>query len=88
MEHVGKKYVRKNIPWRKLGDEGVLVNRDQQKILVLNDVGTFIWRCLETPCALEELVQKVQEEYDVDEDTARRDVEEFLKMLLDFRLVD
>lgn len=47
-------------------------------IINLNETGAFIWRQLEKEATEQELVEKLLEEYDIDKETAQRDVKEFI----------
>ena len=47
-------------------------------MISLNGPAAFIWEQMENVNSREELVQKMLERYDVDEETARRDVNGFL----------
>ena len=47
-------------------------------MISLNGPAAFIWEQMESVSSREELVQKMLERYDVDEKTARRDVNGFL----------
>ncbi len=48
-------------------------------IITLNESGAFLWRQLENERTEEELVKAMLEEYDVDEETVRVDVAEFVE---------
>ncbi len=50
-------------------------------ILILNPTGSVIWRALESPSRLDDIVAAVAAEFDVARDEARADVEAFLKTL-------
>lgn len=50
-------------------------------LFVLNELGGFLWDLLPGAQDAEELLQPVLQEYDVDEATARADIEEFLDAL-------
>ena len=50
-------------------------------IISLNEVGTFLFEQLRTEQTAESLVCALLQSYDVDQDTAVRDVEEFLSHL-------
>ena len=50
-------------------------------LVTVNAIGAFIWDVLQTPTDLEELVDRITNEYEVDADTARRDAEEYLSEL-------
>ena len=48
----------------------------------LNPTASFLWDALSQPHTSLELTRLLTEEFDVSEQTAREDVEEFLRMLL------
>lgn len=50
-------------------------------LITLNELGAFIFRCLETEQTVDTLTAAILAEYDVPEDTARADCEEFLNQL-------
>lgn len=50
-------------------------------LVTVNAIGAFIWDVLQTPMDLEELVDRITNEYEVDADTARCDAEEFISDL-------
>ena len=54
----------------------------------LNESGAFLWHCLLEDIDEVSLVKALLEEYDVDEATAKADVEEFLKMLREAEVLD
>ena len=47
-------------------------------LMTLSESGALIWKKLETGAELDELIQLILAEYDIDEVTARNDVEEFI----------
>ena len=47
-------------------------------LVTVNALGAFLWEALQNETDLETLVAKTTEEYEVDEATAKADVEEFL----------
>ena len=50
-------------------------------LITVNEVGVTIWNMLQQNVELEDLVQGVLAEYEVDEATARADVQEFIAQL-------
>ena len=54
---------------------------DDAKMAVLSPVAEFIWSLLEEPRSFEELLEGLTAEFDVAEDVAAADIEEFLKEL-------
>ena len=59
-------------------------------IMTLNDVGTFIWRMLdsENGADRQEIVNAVLKEYDADAETVEKDVERFLLKLRAHKLTE
>ena len=51
-------------------------------LISVNEVGVDIWNMLQNEVTFEDLVQGILEEYDVDEETARADIQEFLDVLV------
>ncbi len=54
---------------------------DFSGVITLNDVGAFLWKNLENDTTEEELVEKLLKEYDIDENTAKKDVAEYMSSL-------
>jgi hypothetical protein len=54
---------------------------DFNGMMLLSDTGAFLWNCLKEEKSTEELLAILQGEYEVDEATARADVDEFLWQL-------
>ena len=50
-------------------------------IISLNDSGAFLWKQLENEQSEESLLAAMLAEYDVDEVTAKKDIDEFLKSM-------
>ena len=54
---------------------------DFNGLITVNEQGAFLWEKLSQDTTQAELVSALLEEYEVDEPTARKDVEEFLAIL-------
>jgi hypothetical protein len=52
-------------------------------LVTVNEVGVLLWKMLQEEVTLEDLVQGVLAEYDIDEETARADIQEFLNKLIE-----
>lgn len=63
---------------RTIDGAAYVVSVDQQRMVELNEVGTFVWQALETPATVDGLVEEVCSTFEVDPSAARRDVETFL----------
>ena len=54
---------------------------DFDGMITLNETGVFLWRLLEEDRTFEQLLTELQKEYDIDEKTAREDINAFLDEL-------
>jgi Coenzyme PQQ synthesis protein D (PqqD) len=75
----GKLRLREHgLNWREIDGEVVVLDIERSHYLNLNPTGCVLWLMLADGATEPELVQKLTEEFDVDERTARNDVEAFL----------
>lgn len=51
-------------------------------LITVNEVGVTLWKMLQEEVTLDDLVQGVLAEYDVSEEVAREDIQEFLDELV------
>jgi coenzyme PQQ synthesis protein D (PqqD) len=61
---------------------------DLASIYSFNETGSLVWRLLEKPGTLAELVAAVAQEYNVDHPRAERDVKQFVGDMLSVGLVE
>ena len=61
--------------------------KDFHGIINLNETGAFLWKILEHGATEEELLAKMLAEYEVDEETARQDINAFINKLREAKLV-
>lgn len=78
---------------RAVGDNYIIVpvGAEAQKfngIIKLNSTGKFLWEKLEKGTSEEELVKTLVAEYEIDEETAKKDVEAFVKKAVSSNLVE
>ena len=59
-----------------------------QLMLTLNESGAFLWEQLQNPCSEDDLVKAMTSEYQVDAETARGDVQEFIAVLKENQILD
>ena len=76
-----KKFVLRNIV-----GEIILVPIGQNNeafngLITVNELGKFIWENIESAKDEDELLQKILDEYEVDKDVAKADLDEFLGKL-------
>ena len=56
-------------------------------LINLNSTGAFLWKKLETGAEEEDLVKALLDEYEIDEQTARKDVSLFVGKIKEAKLV-
>ena len=77
---------------RKTGNEYVLVPvtnniADMNSVYTLNDTGAFIWDLIDGKRTVEELITAMTNEYDIDEETASRDVFDFIDNMSKYLII-
>jgi coenzyme PQQ biosynthesis protein PqqD len=78
-----KKVTRdENVAWRIIGDEAVLLSAEDSSVHSLDAVGTRIWELCDGEKTVSEIVDQVVSEFDVDRETAEKDVVEFIEELM------
>jgi hypothetical protein len=76
-----------DISTRAIGDETIILSLPDSQYFSVTGIGTRIVSLLDRDTTVPELVTAITSEYEVDEDTARRDVEAFLGRLREARLL-
>ena len=78
-----KKVTRdENVAWRIIGDEAVLLSAEDSSVHSLDAVGTRIWELCDGEKTVSEIVDLVVSEFEVDRETAEKDVVEFIEELM------
>jgi hypothetical protein len=67
--------------WRVYEGEAVIVSPEDSMLHTLNAVGTFIWEAADGRTALEAIVDRVVDTFEVDHATATRDAAAFIDEL-------
>lgn len=78
--------LKKQFVLREIVGEAVLVPIGESAarfngLLTVNELGKFIWENIESAKDEEELLQRILDEYEVDRDVAKADLDEFLGKL-------
>ena len=68
-----------NLMMADLEGEAVLLNIQTGRYFGLNEVGTSIWALIKKPCAVSDVIEGLQREYDVEEGVLNNDVLAFLE---------
>ena len=61
---------------------------DFNGMITLNESGSFFWDCFTNDITIDQAVKMVTDEYEVDEKTAKSDIEGFVRLLKDNELID
>lgn len=73
--------------WRPIAGETVIVTPIDSYMHTLNDPAGFIWQKSDGDFTVRQVVEGMCKEFDVDEETARRDCLEFLQELMEKDMV-
>lgn len=85
--------IKKGFVVRSIAGESVVValgaaSKNFNGIIKLNDTGRVLWDKLEGGCECDDLVAALLAEYDVDEATARADVNAFVEKLKGAKVIE
>jgi PqqD family protein of HPr-rel-A system len=71
-----------------INEEGFIFDPETGNSFVVNQTGLFILKKLREGLSEEEVIKALTEEFEVDENTARRDFYDFLEQLRILELID
>ncbi|WP_160674399.1 lasso peptide biosynthesis PqqD family chaperone [Clostridium sp. C8-1-8] len=71
----------------ELNGEKVMMNLDKGQYFVLNEVGSRIWDLIQAPKSIGEVVSELLQEYEIDEESCREAVYEFLGSMKDAEII-
>jgi len=74
--------------WADMDGETVMLSIDRGEYSGLGGIGPRIWELLAEPTTISDLVHQLVSEYDVSDDTCRRDTAEFVTELVKAGLAD
>ncbi|MBO5060206.1 MAG: PqqD family protein [Clostridia bacterium] len=77
---------------RKVAGNYIVIGVGQEAVdfngmITINETGAFLWEVLSKGATKEEMLSALLAEYDVDEETAKKDITEFLIKLNDGKLL-
>lgn len=79
---------RADLNYRTIDGATLILNREAGRLHQLNPTASFIWDCCDGNSNLAEIVDRLAGAYEVDSNTARRDVEEVLSSLQSSKLLE
>jgi methyltransferase-like protein len=86
-------YHSPNIVTRKTGNEYVLIPvanniADMDSVYTLNETGAFIWELIDGKRNIEEIICTLTEEYDIDHETASKDVFSVINNMSNYLIIN
>ncbi len=72
-----------NTGFRIINDQAILIDPQKGKIHRLNPTATRIWQLAEESCSLKDIISQIHSEFEVTQETARKDTEDFVNIMLD-----
>ena len=79
---------REQIIWKNLGDEVILLDTQNGEYFVLNETAAMMWNMLMKNIPTEQIIAAVTESFEIDEKSAGNDFNDFLRSLLDSRIIE
>jgi hypothetical protein len=79
--------VAPDVMFRIVGDESVLLNLKSEAYLGLDPVGTRMWTLLTESDSIQSAYEALLDEYEVDGQQLRRDLEDFVGKLVEHELI-
>jgi hypothetical protein len=82
-----------NIVTRKTGTEYVLIPvadniADMNSVFTLNETGAFLWELIDGRRSIRDLIDRLTEEYEIDSDSAEKDVLSFVKDMSNYLIIN
>ncbi|MBO5071069.1 MAG: PqqD family protein [Roseburia sp.] len=80
--------IKKDFVLREIAGDYIVIPTGQtvlefNGLITMNDVGVSLWKMLQEEVTMDNLVAGILEEYEVEEDVAREDIQEFLNKLIE-----
>lgn len=80
--------IDKNFVLREIAGEYIIIPTGRTALefnglITVNEVGMELWKMLQKDVTFDDLLNGILEEYDVDENAAREDIQEFLDRLVE-----
>ncbi len=71
-----------------LSESGFLFDHSSGLTYTLNPTGQFIFRALQNGKGGQKILSQIMDEFDVDDNTARKDLDDFIQQLKEFGLIE
>lgn len=81
-------YKRKNIPWRIIDKEALVVDPHSSLVYPFNRVAARIWQLLDGTHGLQEIADIIYNEFEADKKLVAEDTRNFISQLKEARLIE
>ena len=72
---------------REIGEEIIFLSEEGNMLHTLNELGSFVWKCIDGTRSVGDILKLMCEEYDVSRDKAEKDLIEFLSELTTKKII-
>lgn len=79
---------KSNIDIVDIDGQKAMMDLEQGKYFILNDVASSIWDIISEPCSIKYIVTRLSNEYDVDDNICEKYTIEFIERLKDAKLIE
>ncbi|MCX7910605.1 MAG: PqqD family protein [Endomicrobia bacterium] len=79
--------INPQLAFRKIGKETFIVDTKNSYLHKLNEVGSLIWECMKLGLSEKKIIEKILENFDVEYDTAKKDLKEFIEELKEKNII-
>lgn len=77
----------KEIPWKMIEKEAVLVDTEEGDVIRLNEVGAKIWKSLDEDKTADDIINHIHEDFEANRAVIEKDVLDFLKKLIAMEII-
>ncbi|MFC1886901.1 PqqD family protein [Thermodesulfobacteriota bacterium] len=79
----------KDMPWRMIEEEAIVVDVDKSEVIYLNEVGALIWKLIaeNESVGFGDIIDNICDVFDVQKDEAQEDALEFLNGLFEKEVI-
>jgi hypothetical protein len=78
---------RKDIDTTDIDGEKAMMNLEKGQYFMLNEVGSRIWDIISNECSVQEIASSLLNEYEIDEETCKQSVIQFIERLSNAELI-
>jgi hypothetical protein len=77
-----------NVAVQMVEDEALILDLNKDQIHQLNTTAAFVWNKCDGRTPIDKVTARLTEEFDIDSDTAKNDIEQILKQLCELELIE